>query len=45
VFGVREWNGRTQAADDRVDRLEASKRTVRAGEMAGALIAVRRLIP
>src|SRR4051794_27165543 len=28
VFGLRKWKGQAQAADDRVDHLEASKRTV-----------------
>jgi len=40
VFGKRKWLGVPQPADDRVDRLEASKRTVRPGETAGALIQV-----
>ncbi len=44
IFGLREWRRRAQAADDRVDSLEASKRSIRAGEDAGALIEVRRLI-
>jgi hypothetical protein len=45
VFGLREWNGPAQAADDRVDQLEASKRTVSAGELPGARIEIRRLLP
>jgi hypothetical protein len=45
VFGLRAWKGPTQAADDRVDHLEASKRTVSAGELPGARIEVRRLLP
>lgn len=40
VFGVRVWNGPLQAADDRVDRLEAVKRQPRAGEEPGATIDV-----
>src|SRR5690242_1985275 len=45
VFGLRAWRGPAQAADDRVDHLEASKRTVRSGELPGARIEVRRLVP
>lgn len=44
VFGFRSWRGRPQAADDRVDHLEASKRTVRDGESPGARIEIRRLV-
>ncbi|GIJ81401.1 hypothetical protein Xph01_58330 [Micromonospora phaseoli] len=44
VFGLRPWRGAAQAADDRVDHLEASKRTVRSGEVPGARIEVRRLV-
>ena len=40
VFGLRPWNGRPQAADDRVDRLEAVKRPPCDGEMPGASIDV-----
>lgn len=40
IFGLRAWNGRPQAADDRVDRLEAIKRRPRAGEAPGATIDV-----
>jgi hypothetical protein len=40
VFGLRSWNGRSQAADDRVDRLEAIKRRPRDGEVPGATIDV-----
>jgi Holliday junction resolvase RusA-like endonuclease len=40
VFGTRAWNGPVQAADDRVDRLEAAKRQPRAGEEPGATIDV-----
>lgn len=36
AFGFRAWKGPAQAADDRVDHLEASKRTVSAGEAPGA---------
>lgn len=45
IFGLRTWRGPAQAADDRVDHLEASKRTVRPGESPGARIEVRRLMP
>jgi hypothetical protein len=45
VFGLRQWRGPAQAADDRVDHLDASKRTVRAGEAPGARIEIRRVIP
>ncbi|WP_018720262.1 RusA family crossover junction endodeoxyribonuclease [Salinispora fenicalii] len=44
VFGLREWRGPAQAADDRVDHLEATKRTVRSDETPGARIEVRRLV-
>jgi Holliday junction resolvase RusA-like endonuclease len=40
VFGRREWKGREQPADDRVDRIEAEKRQVAAGESPGATIEV-----
>jgi len=40
VFGARHWHGPQQAADDKVDYLVASKRTVRAGEAPGARIEV-----
>lgn len=40
LFGLRAWNGRPQAADDRVDRLEAVRRRPRNGEAAGATIDV-----
>ena len=40
VFGKRPIKGRPQAADDRVDYLEASKRTVLDGESPGARIEV-----
>lgn len=44
AFGLRPWRGAAQAADDRVDHLEASRRTVRSGEVPGARIEVRRLV-
>jgi Holliday junction resolvase RusA-like endonuclease len=44
VFGLRPWNGPNQAADDRVDHLEACKRTVNSDELPGARIEVRLLI-
>jgi hypothetical protein len=44
VFGLRPGRGPTQAADDRVDHLEASKRTISGAEMPGARIEVRRLL-
>lgn len=40
VFGLREWRGHPQPADDRVDRLEASKCPVDSAEEAGAEITV-----
>jgi Holliday junction resolvase RusA-like endonuclease len=40
VFGIRPWRGLRQAADDRVDYLEASKRTIREGESPGARIEI-----
>lgn len=40
VFGTREWRGAPQAADDRVDRISASKRTVRPGEEPGVHLRV-----
>jgi Holliday junction resolvase RusA-like endonuclease len=45
IFGLRAWNGPAQAADDRVDHLEASKRTADTGELPGARIEVRRILP
>jgi Holliday junction resolvase RusA-like endonuclease len=45
VFGLRAWHGPAQAADDRVDHLEASKRTLRGDEVPGARIEIRRVIP
>ncbi|MEU5962039.1 hypothetical protein ABZ777_12620 [Micromonospora parva] len=44
VFGRREWAGPAQAADHRVDHLDATKRTVRSDEVPGARIEVRRLV-
>ncbi len=35
VLGARAWRGVPQPADDRVDHLEAWKRTVGPGEAAG----------
>ena len=40
VFGKRQWQGREQRADDRVDQIEAEKRQVAAGETPGATIDV-----
>jgi hypothetical protein len=40
IFGQRAWRGLSQAADDRVELLQASKRTVRDGESPGAHIEV-----
>lgn len=40
VLGKRPWHGPPQAADDRVDYLEASKRTVSADESPGAHVEV-----
>ena len=40
VFGLRQWKGPAQAADDRVDHLTASKRTVGVGEPSGATITI-----
>jgi Holliday junction resolvase RusA-like endonuclease len=40
VFGLREWRGVAQPADDRVDYIEATKRTVGDGEQTGATIVV-----
>ncbi|GIF52463.1 hypothetical protein Afe04nite_70020 [Asanoa ferruginea] len=44
ILGLRPQRGRTQVADDQVDHLEASKRTVRSDEVPGARIEIRRLI-
>lgn len=40
VVGWRRWNGPRQADDERIDRIVASKRTVRDGESVGARIRV-----
>ena len=40
VFGLRPWAGLPQPADDRVDYLTASKRTIADDEVAGAVITV-----
>lgn len=40
VIGWRRWNGRPQADDERIDRIVASKRTVRPSETAGARIRI-----
>jgi Holliday junction resolvase RusA-like endonuclease len=40
VFGHRPWRGLPQPADDRVDHLVASKRTVSEGEPSGATITI-----
>jgi NTP pyrophosphatase (non-canonical NTP hydrolase)/Holliday junction resolvase RusA-like endonuclease len=45
VLGLRPWKGSPQAADDRVDYLEASKRTVSADESPGARIEIYDLGP
>lgn len=43
VFGLRAWAGSPQPNDDRVVRLEASKRTVGGSERPGATIDVWRV--
>lgn len=40
VFGLREWRGAPQAADDRVDHLDARKRQIANDEQPGASIEV-----
>jgi Holliday junction resolvase RusA-like endonuclease len=40
IFGLRPWRGAPQPNDDRVTRLEASKRTVEPHESLGATIEV-----
>lgn len=45
VFGVRGWKRPPQAADDRVDRIEATKRLPRADEVPGATIDVWLISP
>lgn len=43
VFGTRVWKGPPQAADDRVEHIDARKRQVVEGEETGATIEVWRL--
>jgi Holliday junction resolvase RusA-like endonuclease len=45
IFGLRPWKGKPQAADDRVDRLEAIKRLAHQGELTGATIDVWVIVP
>jgi hypothetical protein len=45
IFGLQTWKGPVQAADDRVDRLEAVKRLPHQGEPTGATIDVRVIVP
>jgi Holliday junction resolvase RusA-like endonuclease len=45
VFGTRLWKGPSQAADDRVDRLQAVKRLPHEGELIGAIIDVWVILP
>lgn len=40
VFGLRQWGGAPQAADDRVDHLEALKRQAEEHEQPGARVEV-----
>jgi len=40
VFGSRPWKGHPQPADDRVDRIVATKRLPHADEVPGATIDV-----
>jgi Holliday junction resolvase RusA-like endonuclease len=40
AIGWRRWKGRPQVDDERVDRIVASKRPVRAGERTGARIRI-----
>jgi Holliday junction resolvase RusA-like endonuclease len=40
AIGWRRWRGRPQVDDERVDRIIASKRPVRAGETTGARIRI-----
>lgn len=40
VVGARAWRGLPQPADDRVDRLEATKRTVGPDEFPGVTVEV-----
>ncbi|MGR6965308.1 RusA family crossover junction endodeoxyribonuclease [Geodermatophilus sp. URMC 61] len=43
VFGFRKWKGVPQPADDRVDHLAASKRTVAVADHVGATIVIHTL--
>ena len=45
IFGSRPWKGVPQPADDRVDRLEASKRAAATDDEIGATIAVSVIEP
>ena len=45
IFGLQTWKGPVQAADDRVDRLEAVKRLPHQGEPTGATIDVWVIVP
>jgi len=45
IFGLRPWKGKPQAADDRVDRLEAIKRLAHQDELTGATIDVWVIVP
>jgi Holliday junction resolvase RusA-like endonuclease len=40
IFGLRQWKGPAQAADDRVEHLTASKRRAEGDESTGATITV-----
>ena len=40
VFGARAWRGVPQPADDRVDHIDARKRTARPDELPGAVVEV-----
>lgn len=41
IFGIRQWNGVPQPADDRVDHINATKRSVVPGEPPGVTVEVR----
>lgn len=45
IFGLQTWKGPVQAADDKVDRLEAVKRLPHQGEPTGATIDVWVIVP
>jgi hypothetical protein len=45
ICGLRTWKEPAQAADDRVDRLEAVKRLPHQGEPTGATTNVRVIVP